>query len=187
VVPTQINLQSTTNPGLGPASVVVIRACGTAQENRSDPEMVDMAGVSPAFFNFVNSADGVNPIAAIHQDNVNFVGPGSLPFATTPAAPGEFVSLFATGLGPTADGLEAGEIPSGIAPITGNVSVRIGDTTVTAPHPDIFYAGISPPFAGLYVVIVKIPDNAPDGNLPVVVTVNGVSSPGGPYVAVARP
>jgi uncharacterized protein (TIGR03437 family) len=188
VLPTQLNLQSTTNAGLGPASVVVIRACGTPQENRSDPEMVDIAGVSPAFFNFVNNLDGVNPIAAIHQDNVTFVGaPGSLGFETTPAAPGEFVSLFATGLGPTVAELEAGELPSEIAQITGNVSVRIGETTVTWPSPDIFYAGISPPFAGLYVIIVKVPDSAPDGDLPVVVTVNGVPSPEGPFITVARP
>lgn len=187
VLPTQINLQSTTNPGLGPAAVVVIRACDTPQESRSDPEMVEMGGVSPAFFNFVNNADGVNPIAAVHQDNVTFVGPGTLAFETTPAAPGEFVSLFATGLGPTEAALQAGQLPSAIAQITGAVSVRIGDTTVNWPSPDIFYVGISPPFAGLYVIIVKVPDNAPDGNLPVVVTVNGVSSPEGPYITVQRP
>jgi uncharacterized protein (TIGR03437 family) len=47
--------------------------------------------------------------------------------------------------------------------------------------------GISPPFAGLYVIIVKVPDTAPDGDLPVVVTVNGVSSPEGPFITVAQP
>jgi uncharacterized protein (TIGR03437 family) len=123
----------------------------------------------------------------VHQDNINFVGPASLPFAASPAAPGEFVSLYATGLGPTADGLEAGEIPGEISQITGDVSVRIGEATRTWPDPDIFYVGISPPFAGLYVIIVKIPDDAPDGNLPVVVTVDGVASPEGPFIAVARP
>jgi uncharacterized protein (TIGR03437 family) len=188
VFPGQINLQWPTSPSPGPlAEVVVIRACDTPQENRSDAEMANAAAVSPAFFNFVNNADGVNPIAAIHQNNIDFVGPNSLPFAATPAAPGEFISLYATGLGPTADGLEAGEIPGAVSQITGAVSVRIGDTTRTWPDGDIFYVGISPPYAGLYVIIVKVPDTAPDGNLPVVVTVDGISSPQGPFIAVARP
>jgi uncharacterized protein (TIGR03437 family) len=191
VLPTQINLQSTTTNAGGPVSVVVIRACDTPQENRSDAEMVDMGDVSPAFFNFVNNADGVNPIAAVHEDGVTFVGPGSLAFPSTAAAPGEFVSLYATGLGLTTPPFVAGEIPQSVNPgnplaeVAGDISVSIGGMVV-APE-DIFYAGVAPCCAGLYQIVVKVPDSAPDGDLPVVVTVNGVSSPEGPFITVARP
>jgi uncharacterized protein (TIGR03437 family) len=183
----QINLQSPTNPGQGPASVVVIRACGTPQENRSDPEMVNMAAVSPAFFNAVNNVDGVNPIAAIHG------GDGPPIDQAAPAAPGEFISLFATGFGPTDPLFEAGEIPErefpggGQAGITGEVSVTIGGLPVRREPEVFFYAGVAPCCAGLYQLVVEVPPTAPDGNLPVVVTVNGISSPNGPYIRVARP
>jgi uncharacterized protein (TIGR03437 family) len=191
VLPTQINLQSPTLDTVGPVSVVVIRACGTPAESRSDPEMVNMAAVSPAFFNFVNNADGINPIATVHEDGVTFVGPGSLAFPTTPAAPGEFVSLYATGLGTTNPAFTAGEIPQSVDPqdplarVTGDISVMIGG--IVLAEADIFYARVAPCCAGLFQIVAKVPDNAADGNLPVVVTVNGVSSLEGPYIAVARP
>jgi uncharacterized protein (TIGR03437 family) len=191
VLPTQINLQSPTIAPGAPVPVVVIRACGTAQENRSDPENVTIAAVAPAFFNFVNNPDGVNPIATVHQDGVNFVGPGSLAFPTTPAVPGEFVSLFATGLGPTNPAFAAGEIPQSVNPanplasLTGSVSVTIGGIAVAGA--DLFYAGVAPCCAGLYQIVAKVPATAPSGNLRVVVTVNSVSSPQGPFITVARP
>jgi len=191
VLPTQINLQSPTIAPGAPVPVVVIRACGTPQESRSDPENVAIAAVSPAFFNFANNQDGVNPIATVHQDGVNFVGPGSLEFPTTPAVPGEFVSLFATGLGPTNPAFEAGQIPQSVNPanplasLTGSVSVTIGGIAVAGA--DLFYAGVAPCCAGLYQIVAKVPATAPSGNLPVVVTVDGVSSPQGPFITVARP
>jgi uncharacterized protein (TIGR03437 family) len=190
VLPTQINLQAPTIEA-GPVPVVVIRACGTAQENRSDPQNVTLAAVSPGFFNYVNNADGVNPIAAVHQDGATFVGPGSLPFPTTPAAPGEFVSLYMTGLGPTNPAFAAGEIPQIKTPptsaITSEVSVTIGGIAVRRESGVFFYAGVAPCCAGLYQLVVEVPQAAPNGNLPVVVTVNGVASPAGPFIAVARP
>jgi uncharacterized protein (TIGR03437 family) len=192
VLPTQINLQAPTINAAGPVAVVVIRACGTPQENRSDPEMVNMASVSPSFFNFVNSQNGENPIAALHGGGPALVGPAGLlgdAAETTPAAPGEFVSLFATGLGPTDPPFIAGEIPQSAAnPLgaaTGEVSLTIGGIAVVGD--DLFYVGVAPCCAGLYQVVAKVPDAAPDGNLPVVVTVDSIASPEGPFLAVARP
>jgi uncharacterized protein (TIGR03437 family) len=179
--PGQINLQSTANLGDSPASVVVIRACDTAQENSSDPEMVSVAAVAPGFFNSLANQDGVNLIAALH-------GGGPEPVtADNPAAPGEFISLFATGLGPTATPFEPGQIPTAADQITGSFSITIGGVLRTWPDPDVFYAGVAPFNAGLYQIVVKVPDNAPAGDLPVTMTVDGVSSPDGPFITVAQP
>ena len=49
---------------------------------------------------------------------------------------------------------------------------------------DIFYAGTAPCCSGLYQLVVKVPLNAPDGNLPVVAVVAGVSTPSGPFIPV---
>ena len=118
--------------------------------------------------------------------------PGLIPGAEfTPASPGEFVSLFLTGLGPTDPPLEAGEIPAqrfpgsnGQARVTNEISVTIGGIAVSPE--DIFYAGVAPCCAGLYQLVIRIPLNAPDGDLTVIVTVKGVSSPEGPFVTVKR-
>jgi uncharacterized protein (TIGR03437 family) len=105
---------------------------------------------------------------------------------TTPAAPGEFVSLFATGFGATAPAFEAGQVPGVTAELTtDDVHVTIGGIEV--PAEDIFYIGVAPCCAGLYQLVVKIPPNAPNGNLAVVVTIQGRDSPEGPFVVVQGP
>ena len=185
VLPTQINLQVSSNVNPGNGSVVVIRGCGTGSEQRSAPESVAVRAVSPAFFNFVNNLNGQNPIAALHGGGPNLAGPAGLFPGVTPAQPGEFVSLFATGLGPTSPQFESGEIPGQIASVPpGSVSISIGGAV--APPADVFYVGVAPCCAGLYQVVVKIPDNAPNGNLPVVLSVAGVATPAGPFIAVRR-
>ncbi len=190
VSPGQLNVQTPTLVGLGAVSVVVITDCGTGSESRSDPEFVTMEALTPAFFvkNFVDAA-GKNPIAALHGGGPEEVGdPSEVPGAT-PALPGEFISLFGTGFGPTDPPFNAGEVPQleappGAAEVTNPVSVTIGGLPV--PDQDVPYAGAAPCCAGLYQLVIKVPDNTPDGNLAVVATVGGVSTPDGPYVTVMR-
>ena len=56
---------------------------------------------------------------------------------------------------------------------------------VELPPENILYIGAAPCCAGLYQVIIIIPDDFPPGVYTVVVTINGVSStPLGPYIVV---
>ena len=41
----------------------------------------------------------------------------------------------------------------------------------------VLFSGLAPGFVGLYQVNAIVPPNAPTGNQPMVVTVNGVASP----------
>ena len=185
VFPNQLNVQAPSIEGKSPASVVVVTGCDTPEEQRSAAESVPFADLTPAFFvkNF-NDAGGANPIAALHQDGVGFVGdPNTVP-GTTPAAPGEFISLFGTGFGPTNPPLQAGAIPGGLAGIAGEFTVTIGGAPVTGRS--IFYAGIAPCCAGLYQIVVRVPMDAADGNHEVIASVDGMSTPSGPFVAVKR-
>jgi uncharacterized protein (TIGR03437 family) len=192
VRPTQVNAQAPDDPGLGAVPVVLIRGCGTAQERRSPPVNAAVAEVAPAFFNFTNNQEGSNPIAAVHTNGALIGEPGLVPGgAFSPAEPGEFISVFGTGFGPTDPALATGEIPAkalpdenGQARLTLPWSLRIGGIAVA--RADVPYAGISPCCAGLYQLVFKVPDNAPDGNLDVVFTVGGVATPEGPYVTVRR-
>ena len=190
----QINAQAPENlPAAGLAEVVVVRNCGAADEQRSPPSRVRVSAHSPGFFNFVNNDSGVNPAAALHGGGPGLVGePGLLPGAAfTPAEPGETVSFFGTGFGATDPPLAAGEIPlralpqsNGRARLIDEVSFSIGGIAV--PAADVLYAGSAPCCAGLQQFMVKIPENAADGNLPVTAEIGGVSTPAGPYITVKR-
>lgn len=190
----QINLQVPHLGGLGPASVVVVRSCGTTNEVRSQPRPVDIAATVPAFFHFVNRDDGRNPIAALHGGGPGLVGAVGLlgeGVETTPAAPGETISLFGSGFGATEPVYEAGEIPQWVnpddplAPLA-TQSVRVTFDGMELGAEDIFYAGLAPCCAGLYQLVVRVPANAADGDLDVRIVIDGVSSPEGPYVTVER-
>jgi uncharacterized protein (TIGR03437 family) len=193
VRPTQINAQAPDQVGLGAVAVNVVKGCGTPQEQRSPAVNAAVAEVAPAFFNFTNNAQGSNPIAAVHGDG-SLIGEPQLIAGGefTPAGPGEFISLFGTGFGPTDPPLAAGEIPltalpdhNGQSRLTLAWSLTIGDIPVQPD--DVAYVGVSPCCAGLYQLVFRVPPNAPDGNLRVRFTVGGVSTPEGPYVTVRQP
>ena len=187
VFPYQINAQvpHDLTPG-GQARVEAIRGCGTRDEQRSSAEPVAVAAVSPAFFNFASRPDGRNPIAALHGGGAGLAGaPGAIPGAVlTPAQPGEFVSLFGTGFGPTEPALAAGQIPMGQARLANEVSFTFGGVPV--PAEDVAYAGAAPCCAGLYQFTLRVPPGLPDGDALVRATVQGVSTPRGPFLAVRR-
>ena len=80
--------------------------------------------------------------------------------------------------------LDAGVIPADRAPIAGVLEVKIGELTL-APS-DISYAGVAPQNPGLYRIEIRLPDDVPDGDQPVVISVNGLVSPSGGFITVQR-
>jgi uncharacterized protein (TIGR03437 family) len=85
-----------------------------------------------------------------------------------PAAPGDIITLYGTGFGPTEIPVVAGALDVGINRTVNPVTVTIGNLPA-----EFFYAGLSPgSISGLYQINVRVPPNAPDGNLAVVATVN---------------
>lgn len=192
VLPTQINFMVPPDTPLGWQRMRVVRDCNTANEVRSEPQLVLIEPVAPAFFNFINNADGVNPIAAIDNATGSLIGPSGLFGAaleteqgvvTTPAQPGQIVVVFPTGMGPTSPALANGQIPGGAFNATGDVRLTLGGVEV--PSADVFYAGAAPCCAGLDQITFRVPEGLSAGNHPLVVTVDGAASPEGPFIAVA--
>lgn len=185
VFPNQLTVQ--VPPLLTTAASTVVRvhtACGTSNELSSDGETVNFALASPEFLFFVANANGVNPVAAVEASTGSLVGPiDVLGGALSPARPGDVVTIYMTGLGPTSPALGVGEIARAPAGVTGTISVRLGDLTL-APS-DILYAGASPSLV-IYQINLRIPANAPAGNLPLAVTVNSVATPPGAFLAIRR-
>ncbi len=186
VTPQQINAQvpHDLSPGQE-VSVTVVRNCGAQQEQRSPVETIEVAAVSPAFFNFTNdNPDGRYPLAAQHGGGPSLVGAPGLGAEFTPAEPSAIVTLYGTGFGATEPPLAAGRIPGAAADLANEVVFTVGGVAV--PSADVLYAGAAPCCAGLYQFTLRLPADLPDGDTPVVAAVQGVSTPEGPYLAVRR-
>ncbi len=185
VFPGQLTVQ--VPPLLTTAASTVVRvhtACGTSNELSSDGETVNFALASPEFLFFVANSSGVNPVAAVEATTGSLVGPiDVLGGALSPARPGDVITIYMTGLGPTNPPLGVGEIARAPALIAGPVTVRLGNLTL-APS-DILYAGASPSLV-IYQINLRVPATAPAGNLPVSVTVNSATTPPGAFLAVRR-
>jgi len=139
VSPTQINLLLPSNlkPGSFPLRVV--------RQGVTGPEVtVVLAGAAPQFF-VLNG----NYAIAQHGKDYSFVTPDS------PAAPGEIIVIYATGLGATSPNPNPGEIPKYAGAITSSLQLSLGGTPLSADH--VFYAGLTPGSPGVYQINLLVP------------------------------
>ncbi len=145
VSPTQINFQVPYNLPQNAASIVVQN--GAIQ---SAPLPVTVEASTPGIF--LLNADAAQPLI-VHTSDYSLVTPQD------PAAPGEYLAVYCSGLGAIGSSLPAGTAASGINPVTGNFEVVLDSTVV----PVVPYAGLTPDFAGLYQVNFRVPANAQSG------------------------
>jgi uncharacterized protein (TIGR03437 family) len=57
---------------------------------------------------------------------------------------------------------------------------------VRLPAADVLYAGVAPGYAGLYQVNIRIEADAPNGDLPLSLSVNGISTTPGAFLTVQK-
>jgi uncharacterized protein (TIGR03437 family) len=184
----QVNFGYPVETSPGWHAVRVVKGCGTPQEVKSEPQFVLVAARSPQFFNFVNQVDGVKPLAAVNETQGILAGPADLfggQVEIAPAKPGDFVTVYPTGFGATEPPLMTGQIPGGIFSTTGQVEVRLGGRVI--PPGDIVYAGAAPCCAGLDQLTFRVPADMPPGQHELIITIDGVASPQGPFLVVGQP
>lgn len=183
VYPNQLNVVVPDVKGTS-ALVRVIKNCGAANELRSEPEPVVLAAASPEFFFSALSADGVNPVAALNATTNALVGPATLPPAGTfrPINRGGIVTVYMNGLGVTTPANPPGTVPTAAAALPDTPVIRIGDLIV--PPDDVLYAGLAPGLV-IYQVNFRVPATTPIGNNLLSISVRGISTPPGGYLAVA--
>jgi uncharacterized protein (TIGR03437 family) len=148
----------------GTATVQVITQAGGSALGQ-----VTAQPYAPGFFTFGSS--GTTFVAATNADGT-VVGP------SRPAHPGDVVSLYASGFGPTTPGVASGQMFSGAAPLTApnELTVTIANLPVT-----VQFAGISA--AGLYQFNLVVP-NLPDGDQQVAAQIAGASTQQQVYLTV---
>ncbi|MEP7353551.1 MAG: RHS repeat-associated core domain-containing protein [Acidobacteriota bacterium] len=169
---TQVNVLAPEDSTTGSIPVQVFNASGA-----SNVVMVNKQSVAPALFTFSQQAGRY----AIAQDGTSYayVGPSGLlgsAATTTPATPGQVLTLYATGLGPTNPAYPGGQIIQTAAPTANTVQVSIGNLPAS-----VQFAGIIAP--GLYQLNVVVPV-LQTGDASIVVSVSGVQSSSNVFIPI---
>jgi glucosylceramidase len=155
VSPLQINAQVPWEATPGSATLTVTHAGVTASQT------VTIAAAGPAIFTLYGS----QAAAALNQDY-------SVNSQNSPAAAGQAILLFGTGLGAVSPA-----VPTGAAASTDQLSYVTAPVTATmgGVPVKVLFAGMAPGFAGLWQVNLEIPSGA-SGAVPAIVTVAGTAS-----------
>lgn len=163
----QINILTPPDSTIGNVSVIV-----TNNGLSTEPFTVAMHAFVPALFNF----DGTH-VVATHL-NYSLIGPTSLyPGASTPASPGETIIVYGSGFG----------IPSGANIVSGSASQSgqystLPTCTIGGTSAGVGFAGLVG--VGLVQLNITIPTTGASGDIPIVCTFGGVSTPSGNVVTV---
>ena len=138
---------------------------------QSDAYTIQIGATAPGIF--ITTQNGRGQAAILNEDN-------SYNGQTSPAARGSIVQVFATGEGGTQPPAITGSVTGTLAVPVATVSATVGILPA-----EVVFAGAAPQaVAGLFQVNVRIPADAPTGDVPIMLTVGNVNSQTGATVAV---
>ncbi len=137
----------------------------TSVDRQSNPFKVTIAEFCPAAFMFQDQRFAI----AVYGDGVLSRTPA---IAGRASKPGDLVSLYVTGLGPTSPAYREGELPPVALRTANPVRVFIGNVQA-----EVSFAGLTTP-GGLYQINLKIPV-VPVGEQPLRIEVGQAKSPDG--------
>ncbi len=169
ISPLQINILTPPDALSGSAKVAV-----TYNGVTSAPFTAPAQSLSPSFFVF----NGGPYVAATHANGA-YIGPASLyPGATTPAAPGEIVTIYANGFGPTTVPVQSGSIIQS-GSLSPQPAITIGGVPAT-----VQFAGLVEP--GEFQFNVVVPSSLANGDQPITATYNGISTQPGTLITIHK-
>ena len=154
ISPTQVNVQPPDDTAVGPVPVVVTTSGGT-----STAFMATYAQFAPGLF----PATAPYVVAQHGADN-SYISTAS------PAKPGEVIVLWGTGFGPANSPVPSGQVfPGPASPLANTVTATINGQSAL-----VQFAGVVG--AGLVQINVQVPASINNGDMPVVLSVGGVST-----------
>lgn len=148
------------------SATVWLTIAGVSTNNQT----IQLQNATPAGFVYTEASSG-RLLAAALDGRFNLIG------TSNPAVRGQYIQLYANALGPLDHTPATGEPAPGTEPLArlqnpGQLSITIGNR----PAPSVYFAGLAPGIVGLYQVNVQVPQDAPSGYQPVILTVAGVAS-----------
>jgi uncharacterized protein (TIGR03437 family) len=165
VQPTQVNVLTPADTAVGPVEVDVITNHGTVVA------IGTMAAVSPALFTYALQSRFYAD-ALFATDYAYVAAVGALPgVPSRPAKSGDYILLFATGLGQTNPPYPVGQVLTAAYPVPdlSRVSVLIAGQPAL-----VQFAGMT--YAGLFQINIQVPNGIPAGDQPIVLEVSGQAS-----------
>ena len=149
-----------------PHVVVQTRRDGSGPEAVTVPGTITLAEARPGIFSTNQQGTGQGAILDAQ---------GQLVDSAAPAAAGEIIQVFCTGLGATNPQVASGGPGPAVEPlarVVTTVEAQVGGRTAT-----VHFAGLAPGFVGLYQVNVEIPAAVePGAAVPLLLLQNGVPS-----------
>ncbi len=122
---------------------------------------VPILAAQPGIFNY---SVGSSIFGAILDANFQLADTGH------PAAAGETVLIYCTGLGAVASA------PANGAAGSGQTAIAAATATIGGLDAAVAFSGLAPSFVGLYQVNTMVPSGLSKGNPPVVISISGASS-----------
>jgi uncharacterized protein (TIGR03437 family) len=167
VSPVQVDVQVPFELGTATSAQVVVTVNGSS----SAPVKLPLTTATPGIVTGNSSGAGAGVI-----ENAD----GSRNSAANPAARGDVIQIFATGLGPVSpvavSGMAASSSP--LSECVNTPTVTIGGVAVVESLTDspFDFCGLSPNFVGLWQVNVRVPASISTGTVPLSLEIGGVTS-----------
>ena len=147
----------------------------TTNGHSTEPVKVHAGTAAPAFFQWGASQYA---LATRYPDNARVANP-SLGAGFVAAKPGDILTLWGNGFGPT----DPAQDPSVLTIGTHNVSLKL-TVTVGGTPARIVGAALSPGLAGVYQIAIQLPASLPSGDLVVKTAVAGFHTPDNVYMFI---
>ena len=158
---TQINAQVPFELASASTADLVVSLDGVS----STPVTVSLSPAAPGIFTMGQSGTGRGVI--LHASNSAPVTPDN------PARAGEFLELFATGLGAASPAVATGAAASSTPPSSTRIAPSVSIAGISAP---VTFSGLAPAFVGLYQINFQLPTDVPTGDQSLTLSANQVTS-----------
>ncbi|MBF8305294.1 MAG: peptidase and subtilisin, kexin, sedolisin [Acidobacteria bacterium] len=161
VSPLQINAQVPVELSGRGFTTLTVRLNGVTSGSMTVP----LSPAAPGIFTVNHSGSGQG--AVVHASDFSLVT------AQRPARGGEFLAVFATGLGATTPSVSSGSPASSSTLAVTQITPTATIAGMAAP---VRFSGMAPGFVGLYQVNLEVPAGVPGGQQTLILTSNGINS-----------
>jgi uncharacterized protein (TIGR03437 family) len=175
----QVNALIPSDVGPGPQQITLTNSAGTSAAFPITVNSVQPGLLAPSSF----QVSGTQYVVALFPDNSTFVLPtGAISdVASRPAKPGDVITLYGIGFGPTTPSIPAGTIVTQTNSLQTRPTIAFGGTPAT-----LQYYGLAPNYTGLYQFNVVVPNIPANSAAPVTLNLGGTSGTQILYIAVGQ-